>query len=442
MTICIIGTGYVGLVTGTCLADLGNTVICVDKDPLKLALLKSGKSPIHEPGLDDLLEKNIAAGRLTFSDHFAQSVTESSLIFIAVGTPQSKTGQADISNVIDVAQSIADTLLDLPKETLGYRVIINKSTVPIGMGKMVENILLKKGVTKDCFGVVSNPEFLREGSAIADFLKPDRIVLGSADAQALEVVSGLYEPLYRIEVPIIKTDLETAELIKYASNAFLATKISFINEMSRLCDLVGADVHQVAKGMGTDHRIGKHFLHPGPGYGGSCFPKDTQALIHISKEVGYDLKIVQAVETVNEAQKRVIVDKVTQVFGQNLQGKTFGLLGLTFKPNTDDMREAPSLVIIEALLAKGARIQAYDPVGMDACKRIIGDNIYYARGVFEALDQADAMILLTEWNDFLEIDFEKVKLTLKTPIIFDARNIYDPGKMKKLGFQYTGIGRS
>lgn len=442
MTICIIGTGYVGLVTGTCLADLGNTVICVDKDPLKLALLKSGKSPIHEPGLDDLLEKNIAAGRLTFSDHFAQSVTGSSLIFIAVGTPQSKTGQADISNVIDVAQSIADILLDLPKETLGYRVIINKSTVPIGMGKMVENILLKKGVTKDCFGVVSNPEFLREGSAIADFLKPDRIVLGSADAQALEVVSGLYEPLYRIEVPIIKTDLETAELIKYASNAFLATKISFINEMSRLCDLVGADVHQVAKGMGTDHRIGKHFLHPGPGYGGSCFPKDTQALIHISKEVGYDLKIVQAVETVNEAQKRVIVDKVTQIFGQNLQGKTFGLLGLTFKPNTDDMREAPSLVIIEALLAKGARIQAYDPVGMDACKRIIGDKIHYARGVFEALDQADAMILLTEWNDFLEIDFEKVKLTLKTPMIFDARNIYDPGKMKKLGFQYTGIGRS
>lgn len=442
MNICIIGTGYVGLVTGTCLADLGNTVICVDKDPKKLAMLKAGKSPIHEPGLDDLLYKNIKANRLSFSGDFSGSVQQSTLIFVAVGTPQSETGQADISNVVDVAHAIAESIASLPEEARGYKVIINKSTVPIGMGRIVENILLEKGVSKTFFGVVSNPEFLREGSAIADFLKPDRIVLGSADAQALELVSGLYEPLYRIEVPILRTDLETAELIKYASNAFLATKISFINEMARICDLVGADVHEVAKGMGTDHRIGKHFLHPGPGYGGSCFPKDTQALIHIAGQAGYDLKIVKAVEEVNKAQKQVIVEKIVQEFGENLSGKTFGILGLTFKPNTDDMREAPSLVIMEALLKRGAKIQAFDPVGMPACKTMIGESVTFAETVEAALQGADAMVLLTEWNEFLELDFEKIKLCLKSPRVFDARNVYDPVKMKKWGFLYVGIGRA
>lgn len=441
MKVAVFGSGYVGLVTAVCLADFGNTVYCIDIDLKKIEMLNARRSPIYEPGLLDLIHKNLDANRIVFTTDAAQPIKDADIIFIAVGTPPMPNGEADISNVLAVAAQIGRVLSTVSKEERRYKVIINKSTVPVGMGKRVQQAVEEAGLSRKYFGVVSNPEFLREGSALDDFFHPDRIVVGSEDEKALEIVKALYRPFYLIEKPILVTNLETAELIKYASNAFLATKISFINEMAAICDRVGADVNFVSKGMGMDNRIGRYFLHPGPGYGGSCFPKDTQALIHIADQAGYDLKIVKAVEAVNKDQKLVAVEKIRQVFGENLKGITIGVLGLAFKPNTDDMRDAPALAIISELLKFGAAVKVFDPESMPNTQRILGDVITYAKTATEALANADAMLLLTEWNEFRHLQLETIKKSLKQPVIIDMRNVFDPESVKGLGFRYCGIGR-
>jgi UDPglucose 6-dehydrogenase len=433
MNICVIGTGYVGLVTGTCFAEFGLHVTCVDNDREKIALLSRGISPIFEPGLEEMIKKNLREGRLVFTTEIDKAVENSLVIFIAVGTPPKKDGSVDMTYIDEVAKSIGENLN-------GYKVIVTKSTVPVGTGERIKKVIQQYSKGKKInFDVVSNPEFLREGSAIEDFMRPNRVVVGANSDQAIAIMKDLYSPLYLIETPFVITNVETAEMIKYASNAFLATKISFINEIANICEKVGADVNVVAKGMGLDQRIGPKFLHAGPGYGGSCFPKDTLAIAKIAEKHGYRFEIVRAVMKVNERQKELMVAKVKKAVGV-LKGKTLAVLGLSFKPNTDDMREAPSITIIQSLQREGAKIKAYDPQAMEAAKKIF-KNIEYGRDAYEVAKGSDALIIITEWNQFRNLDLKRLKNIMKTPVFIDMRNIYDPAKMKEMGFKYYGVGR-
>lgn len=432
MRICMIGTGYVGLVTGTCFAEFGNDVVCVDIDDSKIEKLNKGILPIYEPGLDVMIAKNVKEGRLRFSTSLKSAVEESLVIFITVGTPQAKDGSADLRFVETVAKDIA-------KYMNGYKVVVNKSTVPVGAGKWIKSTIQQNQTAKVHFSVASNPEFLREGSALEDFLRPNRVVIGTEDSEAAAILRDLYAPLYLIETPIVMTNLESAELTKYASNAFLAVKISFINEVANICERVGADVHDVARGMGLDNRIGRKFLHPGPGFGGSCFPKDTRALVSIAEKHDYRIRIVHAAIEVNDAQRKQMLQKIKNAVG-DLQGKTIAVLGLAFKPNTDDMREAPSIDIIEGMQKEGARVQAYDPVAMNEARKVLKD-VHYADDTYEAMRGADALVFMTEWNQFRSLDLDKVKSLLRAPVVIDLRNIYDLSKMREKGFKYTCVGR-
>jgi len=430
----MIGSGYVGLVSGACFAEFGASVICVDKDESKINALLEGGIPIYEPRLDELVHKNVKAGRLGFSLKFEQSVAQADLIFIAVGTPTRRgDGHADLKYVYAAAEEIAGYLQ-------GYTVIVDKSTVPVGTAREVHRIIKKTNPEAD-FDVASNPEFLREGSAIGDFMHPDRVVLGVESERAELKLRELYRPLNLIETPIHVTNLESAEIIKYASNAFLATKISFINEMSQLCEKVGADVHSVAKGMGLDGRIGKKFLHAGPGYGGSCFPKDTLALIRIAQEHGVSSRIVESVVEVNASQKARMVSKIREALGGSEADKTIAVLGLTFKPETDDMRDSPSLAILPALVDKGAKIQAHDPEGMDEAKGLLPDSILYMQSIAEAIKDADAVVLMTEWNQYRGLDLDWLKAEMKGNVFIDLRNVYESKIMEQHGFEYTCVGR-
>jgi UDPglucose 6-dehydrogenase len=432
MNICIVGVGYVGLVTGTCFAEFGNHVICVDKDEQKIGSLQQNIIPIYEPGLEEMVKRNQSAGRLNFTQDVNEAVEQSLVVFIAVGTPSDSAGSANLEYVYQVAETIG-------KLMTGYKIIVTKSTVPVGTGKKIKEIVRKNQKEEIPFDVVSNPEFLREGSAIEDFMRPNRVVIGTDNEQATAIMKDLYSPLYLIEIPFLNTNVETAEMIKYASNAFLATKISFINEMANICELVGADVHQVARGMGLDGRISSKFLHPGPGYGGSCFPKDTKAIVKLAESYGYRFKIVESVIEVNERQKMLMVDKIENVLG-DLKGKRLGILGLTFKPNTDDIRDSPAISIIETLLKKGAVVSAYDPAGMEAAAEIL-KGVNYVNDIYEASQDADALVIVTEWNEFRYPDWEKVQASLRSPIVIDMRNIYEPEKMKTRGFNYHCVGR-
>lgn len=434
MHIGIIGTGYVGLVSGACFAEFGIYVTCIDKDDKKVRSLKKGEVPFYEPGLEGLVKKNIKNGRLRFSTKIRDAVDSSLVIFIAVGTPPRGDGSADMRYVESVAEEIAENIK-------GYKVIVTKSTVPVGTGAKLTKIISKKLKEQVDFDIVSNPEFLREGSAIEDFMRPNRVVIGARSQQAAAIMKDLYRPLYLIETPFVITNVETAELIKYASNAFLAVKISFINEISNLCDRVGADVHMVAKGMGLDHRIGAKFLHPGPGYGGSCFPKDTRALLTIAAKSGMDLEIVKSAVEANERQKIIMIEKIKNGVG-DLKNKTIAVLGLSFKPNTNDMREAPSIFIIEKILKEKAKVKAFDPIAMEDAKAIFHDKIKYAKGPYDCVNGADAVVILTEWNEFRNLELLKIKTLLKIPNFFDFRNIYEPEKMKRLGFNYFCVGRN
>ncbi len=432
MHICMVGTGYVGLVTGTCFAEFGNDVICVDIDSTKIEKLNRGEIPIYEPGLDDMVAKNVRDGRLTFTTDIKYAVENSLLIFIAVGTPQAEDGSADMRYVEAVGK-------DTAKYMNGYKVVVNKSTVPVGAGKWIKDVIQKNQKAPIHFSVVSNPEFLREGSAIEDFMRPNRVIIGAEDSEAMAIMKDLYSPLYLIETPIVMTDLASAELTKYAANAFLAVKISFINEIANLCERVGADVHDVARGMGLDNRIGAKFLHAGPGYGGSCFPKDTRALVAIGQKHDYQIQIVEAAVKVNEQQRKVMVQKIKKAVGK-LSDKTIAVLGLAFKPNTDDMREAPAVDIIAALQAEGAKIRAYDPIATHEAAKVL-KNVEFCEETYETLEGADALIFMTEWNQFRSLDLDKIRNLLRTPIVLDLRNIYDPQRMKEKGFQYYSVGR-
>jgi len=470
MKICIIGTGYVGLVTGTCLADFGLSVTCVDQDETKISLLNSGGVPIYEPNLEALIKKNVSANRLTFTTDLEQAVKQSKVIFIAVGTPSNDDGSANLKQIEKVAQQIATSINE-------YKVIVNKSTVPIGTATKIKEIINKNVIANPSsvipdsssvipakagihpsviarseatrqsqltskpfdFDIVSNPEFLREGSAVYDFTHPDKIVIGTNSPKAIKIMQELYRPLYLIDTPFVITNPETAELIKYACNAFLATKITFINEIANLCDKVGADVHQIAKAMGLDGRISPKFLHPGPGYGGSCFPKDTEALYHFASTYGYDFKTLGAVTRANLRQREIMVDKIKHHLG-NLKGKTIGTLGLAFKQNTDDIRKSPAIDIIKLLLKEGSQIKCFDPMAMENTKKIL-PNLTYCQDEYEAVKDSDALVIATEWNQFRNLDLLKIKKLLKSPILLDLRNLYDPAKVKDLGFIYEGVGR-
>jgi UDPglucose 6-dehydrogenase len=431
MNLAVVGTGYVGLVAGTCFAATGNEVVCVDIDAAKIAALKTGKVPIYEPGLEELVRRNLEEQRLTFTTDLAQAVRQASIVFIAVGTPQGRNGKADIEQVLATARAVA-TAMDGPK------ILVNKSTAPVGTVERIKEVVAP--IAKFPFAVVSNPEFLKEGAAVDDFMKPDRVVLGSDDRAALERMQELYEPFVRTGNPILVMDARSAEMSKYAANAMLATKISFINEVASLCEKTGADINEVRRAIGLDRRIGPHFIFPGVGYGGSCFPKDIRAAIAMG-EPELDLPLLRAVESVNERQKNLLVEKVRRHFGADLAGRAFAVWGLAFKPRTDDMRDAPSIVVVEALLEAGATIQAHDPEAMDEAKKLFGDRIGYYKHNYDALKGADALIILTEWNEFRRPNFDAIKQRLKQPVIFDGRNIYDPADLKKLGFAYFGIGR-
>ncbi|HEX2916537.1 MAG TPA: UDP-glucose/GDP-mannose dehydrogenase family protein [Chloroflexia bacterium] len=431
--ICVIGTGYVGLVTGTCFADLGNDVTCLDIDEQKIEGLKRGVLPIYEPGLEELVRRNYEAGRLKFTTNYTEAVPGADFVFIAVGTPQGEDGGADLTYVEQAASTIA-------KYLQGETIIINKSTVPIGTGDLVAGIVdrsLNGNRSTATFAVVSNPEFLREGSAVQDFQVPDRVVLGSTNRTAAEKVSELYAPL---NCPVIITDLRTAEMIKYASNAILATRISFINEIAQMCDALGADVRTVAEGMGYDKRIGHHFLHAGIGYGGSCFPKDVKALAHMAERSNLHPQLLLAVMDINQDARRFFVQKIERVLG-SVANRTIGVWGVAFKANTDDMREAPSIDIISALIRKGAEVKVYDPVAMNVAKRVLPGAVTYHNDPYEVAKGADAVLLLTEWNLFKQVDFERVKQLMNKPVLLDGRNLYDPQEMSKLGFIYRGVGR-
>ena len=439
MKITVIGTGYVGLVSGTCLADVGNDVLCLDLDAAKIRTLNEGGIPIYEPGLEAMVRRNEAAGRLRFTTDIEAAVAHGVLQFIAVGTPPDEDGSADLQYVVAAAGNVG-RYMD------GYKVVVDKSTVPVGTADKVRAAIAEeldgRGAKID-FSVVSNPEFLKEGAAVDDFMKPDRIVVGADDERAIALMRELYAPFQRNHERLILMDVKSAELTKYAANAMLATRISFMNELANLAEKLGADIELVRKGIGSDPRIGFHFLYPGVGYGGSCFPKDVQALIRTAQDAGQELQVLQAVEAANQVQKGVLGHKITARLGKDLDGKTFALWGLAFKPNTDDMREAPSLVLIEELLARGAAIQAYDPVAAHEARRILGDNprIRYAASPMEALDGADALAIVTEWKEFRSPDFAAIKAKLKTPVIFDGRNLYDPATPCKAGLEYFAIGR-
>ena len=432
MNICIIGTGYVGLVTGACLAEFGMNLICVDNDRSKIELLRQGKVPIHEPGLEDLVIKNMREGRLSFSASIEEGVKSSLVIFIAVGTPSNDDGSADLKFLEEVAKEIARSMD-------GYKVVVVKSTVPVGTCRRLKQLIKDHQVRSTPFDIVSNPEFQREGSAVEDFMRPDRVTIGAESEQATAIMKNIYSALYLIETPFVITSLETAEMIKYAANAFLATKVSFINEVANLCERVGADVHHVARAMGLDGRIGKKFLHPGPGYGGSCFPKDTRALSKMAQERGYSFKIIEAVIKVNDEQKKRMIGKITEKVG-DLKGKTIGILGLSFKPNTNDIRESSSLVIIQGLLDLGAKVKAFDPAAMEETKAIF-PGIEYGKDAYDVARGADALVLVTEWNQFRRLDLQRIKGLLKSPVFVDLRNVYDPDQMKRLGYHYCGVGR-
>ncbi len=434
MNICVVGVGYVGLVTGTCFAEFGLNVTCVDIDPQKIEMLKQGKSPIFEPGLEELMSKNTREGRLHFTTDVEKSVANALVVFIAVGTPQGDDGAADLHYVYDVAEAIG-------RNMNSYKVVVTKSTVPVGTGQKVAEVIRKNQKTPMKFDMVSNPEFLREGSAIEDFMRPNRVVIGAESDQAQAIMKDLYAPLYLIETPFVVTNVETAEMIKYASNAFLATKISFINEMANICELVGADVQTVAKGMGLDRRIGPKFLHAGPGYGGSCFPKDTEAIAHIAKQKGYTFKIVETVMEVNRNQRLIMTEKIKKALGGDVSGKTIGCLGLTFKPNTDDMREAPSLTILPALIQQGATVRAFDPVGMEAAAPLL-DGVVMCENAYDAVNGCDAMVLMTEWNQFRNLDLERIKQAMNGNVICDLRNVYKKDRMVQWGFDYHSVGRA
>jgi len=432
MNICIIGTGYVGLVTGACLAEFGMNLICVDNDQQKIDLLQRGKMSIHEPGLEDLVLKNMREGRLSFSTSIQDGVASSLVIFIAVGTPPKDDGSADLRAVEEVAKEIARSMN-------GYKVVVVKSTVPVGTCRRLKQLIQDHQAQPIPFDIVSNPEFQREGSAIEDFMRPDRVTIGAESEQAIAIMKDIYNALYLIETPFVITSLETAEMIKYAANTFLATKVTFINEIANLCEMVGADVHHVAKAMGLDGRIGKKFLHPGPGYGGSCFPKDTRALSKIARESGYVFKILESVIEVNEEQKQRMVMKIKEKVG-NLKGKTIGILGLSFKPNTNDIRESSSIAIIQGLLAMGAKVKAFDPAAMEEARAILSE-VEYGKDAYDVAKGADALVLVTEWNQFRRLDLQRIKGLLKSPIFIDLRNVYDPKQMERLGFNYSGVGR-
>jgi len=432
MKICMIGTGYVGLVTGTCFAETGNDVICVDNDAEKIKLLNEGHVPIYEPGLDEMIKRNVSEGRLSFTTDLARGVKESLFIFIAVGTPSSEDGSADLSSVWSVGRAIGQHMN-------GYKIVVTKSTVPVGTTERVKAIIAQE--TKEQFDVASNPEFLKEGAAIDDFMKPDRVVVGTSDPRVTELMKELYEPFVRTGKPILMMDIRSSELTKYAANAMLATRISFMNEMANLCEKLGADVNLVRRGMGSDPRIGSSFLFPGVGYGGSCFPKDVRAIIKFGLEAGYAMKILPMVEEVNYLQKRMLAEKVIDYFGGNVKGKKIALWGLSFKPKTDDMRDAPAIEIINLLLAAGAVIEVFDPVAAKETKKIFGERIGYGIKNYDVLKDADALLVITEWNEFREPDFAKIKSLMKNPVIFDGRNIYDGKKLNEKGFTYFSIGK-
>lgn len=434
MHIAMIGAGYVGLVTGACFSEFGHDVTCIDRDEARIKKLNAGDMPIYEPGLEELVAGSVKSGRLSFATGLEDAVKGADAVFIAVDTPNSEgNGDADLGNVFAVAEKIA-AALD------GYTVVVTKSTVPVGTGREVEKII--RGLNADAdFDVVSNPEFLREGSAIGDFLRPDRVVIGTGSERARDTMRHLYRPLFLIETPILFTTRPTAEMIKYAANAFLATKITFINEIADLCEVTDADVQDVAKGIGLDGRIGPKFLHAGPGYGGSCFPKDTLALVRTADEAGHPLRIVEAVTIVNDERKGRMAVKIVAACGGSVDGKVIAVLGLTFKPNTDDMREAPSLGIIAGLQAGGAKIRAFDPEGMDEAKALL-DGVEWCEDAYDAVTGAEALTIVTEWNEFRALDLERVKSLMKSPVMVDLRNIYDPDEMAAAGFRYTCVGRA
>lgn len=432
MHIAVIGTGYVGLVTGACFAEFGVDVTCVDIDVEKIERISAGILPIYEPGLDQLVAKNASAGRLNFTTDVKEAVEQSLVVFLAVGTPPNEDGSPNLSFVESAARSVAEHMN-------GYKVIVTKSTVPIGTGERLRSLIEQHQSKPVNFGVVSNPEFLREGAAIGDFMRPDRVVIGSRDPEAIAIMRDLYRPLYLIEAPFVITSLEAAELTKYAANAFLATKISFINEIANLCERIGCDVHDVARAMGMDRRIGGKFLHPGPGFGGSCFPKDTQALTSVARQFNCDSLIVDAVIEANRRQQRAMIPKIEKLVG-DLKGKRIAVLGLAFKPETDDMREAPSVEIIRGLTERGAHVRAYDPVAMSEARKLLTD-IEYADDEYAAVADADALIFVTEWNQFRALDMGRVRDLMQSPKVADLRNIYDPTYMRELGFDYVGVGR-
>ena len=431
--IAVIGTGYVGLVGGAGLADFGNQVVCVDRIAEKIDQLTRGEIPFYEPGLQEVVQRNVREGRLSFTTDFARAVAENDVILCAVGTPEGEGGRVDLSQVDSVAR-------DVGKHMTGYRVIVQKSTVPVGTATRLRRIVEENQAEPIEFDVVSNPEFLREGSAVEDFMRPDRVVVGASSERAMEVMRSIYAPLYLNRTPIVETATESAELIKYASNAFLATKISFINEIANICEGVGADVQVVAYAMGLDKRIGPKFLHAGAGYGGSCFPKDTKALVHIAEEAGAAARIVSSAVSVNEEQKERMVTKVIEAVGGDVSGRTVGILGLAFKPNTDDMRYAASIVLAEGLSARGASIRAFDPVAMDNARELM-PFIDYVADAYAVAEGADALVIATEWNEFRQLDFDRLKRLMRTPVVIDCRNVYDAEALERHGFSYVGVGR-
>ncbi len=434
MHIAVVGSGYVGLVTGACLADFGMYVTCVDNDANKIERLRQGQVPIYEPGLEALIAKNAQAGRLKFTTQLKEAVETALAVFIAVGTPPREDGSADLSYVVEVAEAVAQYMN-------GYKVVVTKSTVPIGTGQLIEEIIRKRNGNYP-FSVVSNPEFLREGSAIEDFMRPDRVVIGAKDPQAIAIMKDIYAPLYLIETPFVITNVESSELIKYASNAFLATKITFINEVATLCERIGADVHHVARGMGLDRRIGGKFLHAGPGYGGSCFPKDTKALTEIAHRAGMNFEIVETVVRVNEAIKQRMIEKIFGACGGSVAGLAVAVLGLSFKPETDDMRESAAIPIVAALVAGGARVRAFDPAAMANARELLAAEVEYCEDAYDAARGADCIVLLTEWNQFRSLDLRRIKEIVRRPLLVDLRNVYEPEKMREAGFEYVCVGRA
>lgn len=437
MKIAIVGTGYVGLVTGTCFAEMGTEVFCIDIDQNKIDKLKNGIIPIFEPGLDEMVERNHKAGRLNFTTDLSSILNEVDIVFSAVGTPPDEDGSADLKYVLDVARTIG-------QELNKYMVIVTKSTVPVGTAKLIKKTIQeeldKRGLTDLKFDVASNPEFLKEGAAITDFMQPDRVVVGVESDQAKQLMERLYKPFTLNNYRIIYTDIPSAEMIKYAANAMLATRISFMNDIANMCEIVGADINMVRKGIGADVRIGSKFLYAGCGYGGSCFPKDVKALIHTAQNLGYEMKILEAVEEVNKFQKKILFEKLMKYYDNDIKGKTIAVWGLAFKPKTDDMREAPSLVIIDKILEAGGKVKAYDPVAMEEAKRILDDSITYAKDIYDTTLEADAILMVTEWNEFRLPTWEVIKKTMKKPVVFDGRNIYNKQEMNEIGFDYFGIG--